>query len=266
VRTALAALVALFFSTAACSSGTSPVEQGPKQDQGQGHLTGCHGKASSTIPSDGDYDLTTFGGPGDSQSVACGGSTNDGSWWYAASSQRFGCGAKLQIEANGKCVVAQVADYGPDVCVENAAGRPIIDASPLVSKALFNSSELGWSDHAEIHVTEVSSSTPTGACQSQSSSSSTSVSSSSSATTGGAGGGGGSGGSSASAGGGSGGAGAGDASSSSTGGGMACTGDGDCNPGNDGSGMICTNHVCVPGCHHDYQCPGITTCVNGFCQ
>ena len=99
--------------------------------------------------------LTTFGGPGDGQSMACGESKDDGSWYYAASKQRYGCGAHIQITANGKCVVVETDDYGPDVCVENAAGGPIIDASPLVAEALFGASEEGWSDHAAIQVTVV---------------------------------------------------------------------------------------------------------------
>lgn len=37
-----------------------------------------------------------------------------------------GCGSRVEIRANGKCVVAQTDDYGPDVCVENAAGKPIM--------------------------------------------------------------------------------------------------------------------------------------------
>ena len=106
-------------------------------------LSGCHGKASSSIPSSGHYFLTSFGGGSDTQTMSCGG-TADGTWYYAASKQRFGCGAHLQIEANGKCVVAATDDYGPDVCVEAAAGAPIIDASPLVSRHLFGTSSAGW--------------------------------------------------------------------------------------------------------------------------
>ena len=129
------------------------------------HLSGCHGQASTSIPSDGLYDLTSFGGPGDEQSMSCGGKA-DGKGWYAASRQRYGCGTKLMVEANGTCVVLAALDYGPDVCVENAAHSPILDVSPAASKILFNSSSAGWSDHFAVTVTEVGASTPLGICQS----------------------------------------------------------------------------------------------------
>ena len=96
--------------------------------------------------------------------MSCGEKTLHGSWYYAASRQRYGCGAHIQIEANGKCVVAETDDYGPDVCVENAAGRPIIDASPLVSEHLFGTQSAGWSDRFRIQVTLVAKSTPLGPC------------------------------------------------------------------------------------------------------
>ncbi|MEO7109195.1 MAG: hypothetical protein ABI183_02055, partial [Polyangiaceae bacterium] len=108
--------------------------------------------------------LTSFGGPSESGIMSCGDYTKDGSWYYAASRQRYGCGSHIQIEANGKCVVAQTDDYGPDVCVEAAAGKPIIDASPLISKYLFGTSSAGWSDHLNITVTEVDKSTALGPC------------------------------------------------------------------------------------------------------
>lgn len=126
-------------------------------------LSGCHGAASKSIPADGMYVMTTFGGPGDEQAMSCGGDA-DGVGWYAASRQRYGCGAKLQVEANGNCVVVQALDYGPDVCVENAAHSPILDMSPRASKALYGVSGAGWSDHLEVHVTEVDASTPLGPC------------------------------------------------------------------------------------------------------
>ncbi|MEO6774322.1 MAG: hypothetical protein ABI467_15100 [Kofleriaceae bacterium] len=129
------------------------------------HLSGCHGQASTTIPNSGAYDLTSFGGPGDEQAMSCGGRA-DGKGWYAASRQRYGCGAKLMVQANGKCVVLAALDYGPDICVENAAHSPILDVSPAASKVLFDSASAGWSDHFAVTVTEVPASTPLGVCSS----------------------------------------------------------------------------------------------------
>ena len=126
-------------------------------------LSGCAGQASSSIPSDGRYVLTSFGGGSDDQAMSCGGQA-DGSWYYAASRQRYGCGAHLQVEANGKCVVVEADDYGPDTCVEDAAQMPILDASPVVAEYLFGDSGLGWSDGARVTVAEVASSTPLGPC------------------------------------------------------------------------------------------------------
>jgi hypothetical protein len=127
-------------------------------------LTGCHGKASTTIPSDDSYYLTSFGGSGESGVMSCGEYTKSGSWYYMASRQRFGCGAHVMLQANGKCVVAEADDYGPDVCVENAAGKAIIDASPLVAEKLYNEKSAGWSDRLEVTATVVDDSTPLGPC------------------------------------------------------------------------------------------------------
>ena len=129
------------------------------------YLSGCHGQASSTIPADGRYVMTTFGGGADDQQMSCGGYA-DGVGWYAASRQRYGCGAKLQVEANGNCVVVEAEDYGPDVCVEAAAGMPVLDMSPSAAKALYGVSGAGWSDHLVVTATEVDGSTPLGACAS----------------------------------------------------------------------------------------------------
>jgi hypothetical protein len=166
---ALAALC-LSFAAAACT-GDAEVVSGYEDDGSTAGvsiiargLTGCNGKASAAIPSDGRYVMTTFGGPGDHQSMSCGGYA-DGTWYYAASRQRYGCGAHLQVEANGVCVVVEADDYGPDVCVEDAAGMPILDASPVVAQALFGESGLGYSDHQTVTVTEVAASTPLGPCE-----------------------------------------------------------------------------------------------------
>src|SRR5450432_1929065 len=125
----LAALPLLVF-VAHCSSATDDSVSSTSDSA----LRGCHGKAASSIPSSGAYELTSFGGPTESGIMSCGDYTKNGSWYYAASRQRYGCGAHVQVEAKGKCVVVQTDDYGPDVCVENAAGAPILDASPLVSE------------------------------------------------------------------------------------------------------------------------------------
>lgn len=130
-------------------------------------LSGCHGKAASSVPASGKYFLTSFGfSASDDGLMSCGSTTRHGTWYYAASRQRYGCGARIRIEAKGKCVVAQTDDYGPDVCVENAAGMPIIDASPLVSEHLFGVKSAGYSDRLAIQVSQVSASTPLGPCDS----------------------------------------------------------------------------------------------------
>lgn len=154
-------------ATAACTADVASFEDSEATAGASiaidNHLSGCHGKASASIPADGKYYITTFGGPGDHQAMSCGGYAN-GTGWYAASRQRYGCGAHLKVTANGKCAVVEAQDYGPDVCVENAAGKPILDVSPKVSRLLFNEAGAGWSDHFAITVTAVSSSTPLGEC------------------------------------------------------------------------------------------------------
>lgn len=165
--TRLAPLLALL---AGCA--TDVTVESPFEDEGATEgasvtqplaLTGCQGQAAASIPADRTYVITTFGGPGDQQPMSCGGRA-DGTWYYAASRQRYGCGARIAIRANGRCVVAQTDDYGPDVCVERAAQRPIMDVSPAVARALFGSSGFGWSDRVTVTVDEVARSTPLGPC------------------------------------------------------------------------------------------------------
>ena len=119
--------------------------------------------AGRDVPSDNAYYLTTFGGGGDTQRMSCGGSA-DATWYYVADKWRFGCGAHVRITnpATGASCVAQVADVGPNICVEQAAGRPVIDASPLVSLALFHVHEAGWSDRRDIVAELVDNTTPLG--------------------------------------------------------------------------------------------------------
>jgi hypothetical protein len=156
--------IILALVTTGCASKSDGSEEGTSASQSDEALRGCGGHASSSKPASGEYYLTSFGAGADSGTMSCGESTRHGAWYYAASRQRFGCGAHIEITAHGKCVVAQTDDYGPDVCVESAAGRPILDASPLVSEHLFGSRSAGWSDHFLIHVVEVPRSTPLGPC------------------------------------------------------------------------------------------------------
>lgn len=123
--------------------------------------------AGRDIPLDGQYYLTSFGGGSDTQSVACGGPIADGTWYYMADSWRWPCGTKILITnpQNGLGVVAQVADVGPNICVEQAAGKPVIDASPLVSQALFGTTSRGWSDRSLVLAEVVDPSTPLGPAQ-----------------------------------------------------------------------------------------------------
>jgi hypothetical protein len=161
-------LLVAFLSVTACTIEVDSTFEDEDATEGSSiteihALTGCNGRADNAIPADGRYTITTFGGPGDHQPMSCGGYA-DGTWYYAASRQRYGCGSHVEIRANGNCVVAQTDDYGPDVCVERAAHMPIIDVSPAVARALFGTSSFGWSDHVTVTVTEVPASTPLGRC------------------------------------------------------------------------------------------------------
>jgi hypothetical protein len=111
------------------------------------------------------YGLTSYA---DGGTPACGGKGANGTWYYSTGAYTFGCGARLRLEANGKCVVVAVVDNGPAEWVEKKAKKQcggtgyLIDASPLVSKYLFGTSSAGWSDCYEMQVTQVAKGTKTG--------------------------------------------------------------------------------------------------------
>src|SRR4029079_17583738 len=129
---------------------TADIDAGESTNRFAEGLSGCHGRATSYIPASHDYFLPTFGSSkSDDGIMSCGSSTKHGSWYYAASRQRYGCGARLRLEARGRCVGVQTDDYGPDECVEKSAGGTIIDASPLAARALFGVDSAGWSDRRE---------------------------------------------------------------------------------------------------------------------
>src|SRR5690349_16674135 len=104
-----------------CSSAEDPAP--PPDDVGA-----VAAPLSTTIHSQ--YGVTSFGGPGDYQDMACGGNSRTANPWYVASSQRYGCNRHLRLTANGKCAVVYTADAGPASWVESDAGMPILDASP----------------------------------------------------------------------------------------------------------------------------------------
>jgi hypothetical protein len=212
------------------------------------------------------YGITTFGGAGDYQTLACTGKNSKvDQQYYVASSQRYGCGVHLKITtASGKCVVARTDDAGPATFVEQRAGVAVLDSSPTVTNYLFPGvGELGYTDlHSHpgrYNVTVVKTTLPLGPCNAASSGGDTSGGDSSGDTSG-------SDTSGSDTSGSSGSDSSGGSSSGSSGGGATCAHDGDCNPGNDGSGLICSGGQCVPGCHSNAQCPGNTTCRSGQCQ
>jgi hypothetical protein len=134
-------------------------------------VTQCLARAPSPnvdmrIPEGQSYDLTTFGGGTDTQAVSCGGMMADGTWYYAANAQRFACGQHVRLvdPAHTHCVIVQVADVGPNVCVEVGAGSPIWDVSPLAAQHLLGGSSFGWSDHAGVIGAPVGSANALGPC------------------------------------------------------------------------------------------------------
>lgn len=189
------------------------------------------------------YGITTFGGAGDYQPMACGlhsRAAQTSQPWYVASSQRYGCKKKLKlVTGTGKCVVVQTEDAGPASWVENKAGMPILDVSPAAAKHLFGVSGLGWSDlkrhGAKYKVSTSTTTLPLGPCDGRGSDPTPNDEPSPS-------------------------------SPAPSGSAQACSSDGQCNPGNDGAGLICEGGACVAGCRRDAQCPGITRCVSGQCQ
>eukprot|EP01132_Coremiostelium_polycephalum_P003942 gene3942-4924_t len=105
----------------------------------------CYGNMCCSTAPGNSYYLTSFC---DSE-VACGSAPSCSSY-FTADSQRFGCGKYLNICSGNGCVKAKVVDAGPNIWVEQKAGRAIIDASPPVCRDLFGSSSCGWSDRYSI--------------------------------------------------------------------------------------------------------------------
>lgn len=131
------------------------------------------GGGDAKIPDDHRYYITTFGGGADAQGVACGGPRADGTWYYLADKDRFGCGTHVRITdpVSGRSAVAKAVDIGPAQWVERNAGGPIIDASPLVLQHLFGHDSYGWSDRVVVIAEPVDASVPLGPSQTETGSS-----------------------------------------------------------------------------------------------
>lgn len=164
-------LSALFFPLLACMAITGCASgEEDETDIAKGEYAYKHGPPSGNAPWD--YYLTCYGGPSDSSAYlgtpACGGKKVNGNWWYSTGAYSFGCNAKLELSANGKCTVVEVVDNGPAGWVETKAAKTcggtgyIIDASPLVTKYLYGMSCAGFSDCVKIKVRPVDKSTPAG--------------------------------------------------------------------------------------------------------
>jgi hypothetical protein len=157
------ARAALGLVFAACASPAG-------NDEPKGHTANAVSINNEKV--EGQFFLTTFGGPndsGDNGQLACGGRSNPGSndvheKYYAAAKQRFGCGTHIKLEANGKCIILETTDAGPAAWVEDKAGGPVIDATPLAAQELFGGSGFGWSDKKAVQLSIADASTPLGPC------------------------------------------------------------------------------------------------------
>src|SRR5687767_12756769 len=93
----LAAFLVIAFSSLHCGGADASEEE----------IAGSENALSSRMATR--YGITTFGGAGDYQPLACGGHSRTYQStmpWYAANSQRYGCKAHVKLVAsNGKCVV-----------------------------------------------------------------------------------------------------------------------------------------------------------------
>ncbi len=184
---ARAALILVAF-LAACADdpgeGTTPAAPQPLETAAEALVVGgcqcpswqpgvsCGELSYADIPADDTYYVTTFGGPGDGQDMwICGyKSTANGSWAYMAGHERFGCGKVLiKHPSQDKYCVAEVADCGPNKCVEEAAcfcgcggHAPILDVSPFVTNHLFGITSSGWSEKREVIAWQVDASEPIG--------------------------------------------------------------------------------------------------------
>ena len=159
---------------AGCTVATPPApapwvpadSSGPAGETVSACLARSGSSTDSRIPADQGYDLTTFGGGADTQATSCGGMDADGTWYYAANAQRYPCGQRIRLvnPERTTCVIVEVADLGPNLCVEAAGERAIWDVSPLAAMELLGGTSFGYSDHEAIFGAPVGPDNPLGPC------------------------------------------------------------------------------------------------------
>jgi hypothetical protein len=179
------ALAALAITVSACGA-EDPSEEDAAELRDHGWA--CHGATGKSKSPSGNYYVTAFGcwsdasgshrDSGDNCVPACIGSAlKDCAGlsgpacerklnWYSADADRFGCGTRLKVTSakNGKSAVVEVIDRGPACWVERSVSFGVLDMSYPASHFLFGSSP-GPHDRAQVHVEEVSASTPLGPWQ-----------------------------------------------------------------------------------------------------
>jgi hypothetical protein len=183
----LRATLATLLTAAAAACSAAPSSNIDTSASAVGSFPGCSGTFNTQPSPTGSYYATDFGcssdpeftDPGDacgsaacissafSQGLCSSGESNADCQravnWYSIGGASYGCGARLRVEnpANGKSVIVLVLDNGPSCTVENEAGYWVLDVSYPTIMYLFGSEE-GYSDHALINVSVVSSGTPLG--------------------------------------------------------------------------------------------------------
>jgi hypothetical protein len=157
MRSSLGALLVLL-SGCNASGQTDFVTREDGLTVGGYHCPQGAGDTRSDIPADGIFYISTFEG---GAPMSCHHAPADGVSLYIADRDRWPCDSHVRLidpraldpraetPLHLSCVV-EVADRGPNVCVEEAAGKAMVDASPVITRYLFGIDQSGWSDHREV--------------------------------------------------------------------------------------------------------------------
>jgi hypothetical protein len=158
MRTSLGSFLVVLPSACASSDGGSYTTREDGLTVGGFHCPQGAGDTQSSIPSDGIFYISTFEG---GAPMSCHRAPADGVSLYIADRDRWPCDSHVRlidprpldpraaVAQHLSCVV-QVSDRGPNICVEEAAGKAMVDASPAITRYLFGIGQSGWSDHREV--------------------------------------------------------------------------------------------------------------------